>query len=285
MHCKSGNHSRGFTLIELLVVIAVIALLMAVIMPALGKAKRYAQRVICSNNVRQQCLGTMLYASENDNSVFNNNMMGWFWDMTFWATTEMARYAGFDDNETFFCPANRIKTPEDGRFWQYSYWESKGSGYTSPVSIEDESDWTKTELQSYYRVLPYLYIFDRWDPQTGESRFKGVLMADGRSLEKFVTRKLDQVKSAGSKEFIIDTVVSQRNDWNFFNVTGGGIGALSGNTLWDNSNHQSNQTIRSGTNEGPKPAGGNIGYADGHVKWRDFDDMKYRVDRGQWFWW
>ncbi|MHC5165597.1 MAG: type II secretion system protein, partial [Planctomycetota bacterium] len=60
---------RGFTLIELLVVIAIIALLAAVIMPALGKAKEAAQKVICRINLRQQSIGTILYSNVNDSYV------------------------------------------------------------------------------------------------------------------------------------------------------------------------------------------------------------------------
>ncbi|MHC4237646.1 MAG: type II secretion system protein, partial [Planctomycetota bacterium] len=57
---------RGFTLIELLVVIAVIALLLAILGPALGKAKIAAQRIMCSNNLKQQSLGIILYSTDND---------------------------------------------------------------------------------------------------------------------------------------------------------------------------------------------------------------------------
>jgi prepilin-type N-terminal cleavage/methylation domain-containing protein len=93
---------RGFTLIELLVVIAIIALLLAVIMPALGKAKLVAQRIICSNNLKQQSVGIILYSNDHDSYVPNNDMIGWLWDMTFEATKQLSDYAGFDNNKTFF---------------------------------------------------------------------------------------------------------------------------------------------------------------------------------------
>ncbi len=57
---------RGFTLIELLVVIAIIAMLMAILMPALGRVKRLAQRIVDASHVRGMGQGTLIYAQEND---------------------------------------------------------------------------------------------------------------------------------------------------------------------------------------------------------------------------
>ena len=90
MHPNSKNRKskienriyRGFTLIELLVVIAVIALLLAILLPTLRKAKELTKRTVCQANLKQIALAWNMYLDDNDGCFYyginaNRNYGGW----------------------------------------------------------------------------------------------------------------------------------------------------------------------------------------------------------------
>jgi prepilin-type N-terminal cleavage/methylation domain-containing protein/prepilin-type processing-associated H-X9-DG protein len=63
------SHKRGFTLVELLVVVAIIAVLIALLMPALGRAKEQSKTTVCLNNLRAVLTSMQSYASEYDGVI------------------------------------------------------------------------------------------------------------------------------------------------------------------------------------------------------------------------
>ncbi len=59
---------KGFTLVELLVVISIIALLMAILLPALSKARDYAKRIVCANHLKELMTANFMYSQAYDGS-------------------------------------------------------------------------------------------------------------------------------------------------------------------------------------------------------------------------
>lgn len=86
------RRSNAFTLIELLVVIAVIAVLMGILMPALGKAKNLAQGIACKGNMKNYTLAVAMYLDDNDGKFCEPRMCYFAQWQAFPVETGLASY-------------------------------------------------------------------------------------------------------------------------------------------------------------------------------------------------
>ena len=138
---KSATQPRGFTLIELLVVIAIIAILAAMLLPALAKAKSKAAQAYCINNLKQLGYGMMMYITDNRDTFPGTGSRGTFGyhkeDWIYWRTnlamyppvekSPIAVHLGSVSSNLFRCPADkdnsgrRTETGGDPGPYNYSY--------------------------------------------------------------------------------------------------------------------------------------------------------------------
>jgi prepilin-type N-terminal cleavage/methylation domain-containing protein/prepilin-type processing-associated H-X9-DG protein len=139
-NCAPNVNQSAFTLIELLVVIAIIAVLAAMLLPALSRAKVKAQGIYCVNNLKQLQLSAIMYADDNQDRFPENpgqavGPPAWVhgqmtWDTSFQANVQNTNTALMTSGEigpnvgqnarAFKCPADIIPGARGPRVRSYS---------------------------------------------------------------------------------------------------------------------------------------------------------------------
>jgi prepilin-type N-terminal cleavage/methylation domain-containing protein/prepilin-type processing-associated H-X9-DG protein len=251
-------NTTGFTLIELLVVIAIIAVLMAVLFPALQRAREQSRRVTCANNLKQINTSLQMYGNENNAQLPLNVGGYWLWDIAYSTSDFIIRTGGSKD--TFYCPSDRSKNADMAIVWCFTQdprpYTARSDSITEPTTNRD----------NYYRVTSYFWMMDTKTGRTQQPR--------GTPTKKWV-KTLNDTQPA-STELAVDATLSTTADpatASFVEVRGG---LYSRWQLFDRTNHIS---------RGEKPEGGNITFVDGHLEWRRFSEMQMRYQVPPYHWW
>jgi len=245
------GRKKAFTLIELLVVVAIIALLIAILLPSLGRARETSRKSVCAANLHAQGLGFALYASENGDRLPTyppaNSPDQWaLIDVDSRITDTMMSAASAASigqmkegsaRRLFYCPSNTVVNGND------NYWKGFGAN--------DK------------RIIGYNLMIDRGSNAT-LGFFRGLInnAKTGNNVKRTAPPFQPATRFAATpfpsqSELMFDTIFTAGT-------------TAPGNTMYVSGVSGGGGPLATSHMRGSIAAGMNTLCFDGHVEWRDY---------------
>jgi type II secretory pathway pseudopilin PulG len=255
-------------LIELLVVIAIIAILAAILLPALAAAKDRAWKIACLNNEHQILIALNVWSGDNHNKLPTLDPPGGAynaWDIPIDAANDLLKSVGA--KKTFYCPSTQPKFTD----WQ---------NYRNPAG----NHWDLvTTPHTGWRVIGYALALSGAQCKLQATNQNKTLDAELVKPTTFLSKPY--LVGPSERVLVADAVISigyaqpgYQHPQNNYTALNGGF-KQNGLTYPERSAHLNGENI---------PAGSNIGFKDGHGTWEKFDVEVVRTPNSNIFfnfWW
>ena len=253
---KSRRRCPAFTLIELLVVVAIIGILAALLLPVLSATKNKAIRVSCLNNLHQIGIGIFVYTGDtgsNDKLPQENDANGPSRASDLPGSVGDQLLAVVSNKKTFYDPGKASRFTDLINF-------------AGPTNLWDFTASTGIGSPPFH-VSGYVFIFSGTYCDIQAAAQNKTMQPEQTPNPKNSLLPPVTVSLSARELFACATVCDPPGVVSSLRYTAPGINYVNvaGDALFppDISPHL----------KGPFPAGGNIGFKDGHVAWRNFNDM------------